>query len=150
LIRREWQWASAAETFAGGEHLGARLTGGDILLLAGDLGAGKTVFAKGVAVALGVEGLVTSPTFVIVQDYICKNGLNFVHMDLYRLRSLSEVEEIGIMDFFTSKNICLIEWPELILPYVPPEALTLEISGSGETLRSVVCTGNSLTWEERL
>jgi len=88
------------------------LHGGDIVLLRGDLGAGKTAFVKAVVKALnGDENLVTSPTFTIVNEYMLKN-FNIYHFDLYRIKQVEELFNIGIEEYFYSSGVCFIEWPE--------------------------------------
>jgi tRNA threonylcarbamoyladenosine biosynthesis protein TsaE len=152
-MEREWVWETEADMLAGGERIGARLRGGDVVLLNGDLGAGKTVFAKGVARALRVGAEVTSPTFKMIQEYAgqtAAGAARLVHMDLYRLRSVEGAEIIGVPDHWTRDVICLIEWPELIAAMAPPEALIMEMTGSGAEPRRVRARGLSAVWEERL
>ena len=88
------------------------LKGGDIVLLEGDLGAGKTAFVKGVVQALGGDGnSVTSPTFTIVNEYSLPSKTIY-HFDLYRIESVEELFNIGIEEYFYGQGICFIEWPE--------------------------------------
>ncbi|MBQ3158539.1 MAG: tRNA (adenosine(37)-N6)-threonylcarbamoyltransferase complex ATPase subunit type 1 TsaE [Clostridia bacterium] len=88
------------------------ISGGDIVLLEGDLGAGKTAFVKGVVEALGGDGLsVTSPTFTIVNEYNVQSKTIY-HFDLYRIESVEELFNIGIEEYFYGSGICFIEWPE--------------------------------------
>jgi len=85
---------------------------GDIVLLRGDLGAGKTAFVKGVVKALGGnENNVTSPTFTIVNEYVT-DKFNICHFDLYRINDVNELYNIGIEEYLYSNNVCFIEWPE--------------------------------------
>jgi len=102
---------SADETRAIGTDLAGRLRGGDIVLLRGDLGAGKTTFVRGALHALGVEGPVTSPTFVVGVAYEGANG-PLAHLDLYRLGGMGG-EDPGLLDpFFAPDTIVFVEWPE--------------------------------------
>ncbi|MBP5404678.1 MAG: tRNA (adenosine(37)-N6)-threonylcarbamoyltransferase complex ATPase subunit type 1 TsaE [Clostridia bacterium] len=102
---------SVEETLAVAEAFAARLKGGDIVLLHGDLGAGKTTFTKGIARALGVEDVVTSPTFTIIKEYDGRS-LRLYHMDMYRLDG--DVTELGIEDYLGRKDgVCVIEWCSL-------------------------------------
>ena len=102
---------SQAETIAVGEALGAELEAGDVLVLTGDLGAGKTQLTKGIAAALGCEGDVTSPTFTIEMVY--EGGrLPLYHFDLYRLDDPEQLEDIGLFDVLGGDGVCVIEWGE--------------------------------------
>ena len=82
------------------------LKGGDVVLLNGEMGAGKTVFAKGVALGLGIEDEVLSPTYSYMNDY----GGKLYHFDCYRLKNGEQAEGLGLSDYFYSNGICLIEW----------------------------------------
>lgn len=111
----------AEETISLGERFAAYLLPGTVVALSGELGAGKTVFAKGVATGLGVREHVTSPTFTIVQEY--RGRLPFYHMDAYRLEDESEAEEIGFEEYFASDGVTLVEWPERIESILPPDVI---------------------------
>ena len=104
---------SHKETYNRAREMGARLKGGDIVLLEGDLGAGKTVFTKGIARALGVREAVTSPTFNIVKEYDGKIPL--YHFDMYRLDE-DEADSIGLEEYFDKGGICVIEWNKTSIP----------------------------------
>ncbi len=102
---------SQAETIAVGEQIGRELAAGDVLVLTGDLGAGKTQLTKGIAAALGCEGDVTSPTFTIEMVY--EGGrLPLYHFDLYRLDDAEQLEDIGLYDVLGADGVCVIEWGE--------------------------------------
>lgn len=111
--------ASAAETQELGRRFGASLRGGEVVLLCGDLGAGKTQFAKGVAAALGVGTEVVSPTFTLAARYEAR--LPLVHYDLYRLRDLRELREIGFLETDDAAEVALVEWGDRIAR--PPGAI---------------------------
>jgi tRNA threonylcarbamoyladenosine biosynthesis protein TsaE len=126
------------ETFRLGKKIGQVLQGGEVLCLYGELGAGKTVLAKGLGQGLGVQEEITSPTFTLIQEYnIQSTGLQFIHMDLYRLRFAEEAEVIGVSDYFRDDCICLLEWPEIIRDILPDDRLEIRIEGSGDFPRSI-------------
>src|SRR4051812_49261797 len=101
---------SAAETRAVAAELAGRLGRGDVVLVSGDLGTGKTTFVRGAARALGVEGPVTSPTFTIGHVY-AGSGLEVAHLDLYRLRTLGGEDPALLDDYLTPERIGFVEWP---------------------------------------
>lgn len=117
---------SQDETFAFGEKLGAKARPGEIYCLDGDLGVGKTVFTQGFAKGLGITDYVNSPTFTIVKEY--EGRLPLYHFDVYRIGDPSEMEEIGYEEYFYGQGVTIIEWPELILELIPPEAKWIRIS----------------------
>ena len=116
-----------AETYA------KTLRPGDVVLLKGDMGAGKTVFAKGVARGLGVTDEVTSPTYAYMNDY----GGKLYHYDCYRLSSGEDAESLGLTDYFYGKGVCLIEWSENISDVLPENAKTVEIVKISDTERKI-------------
>lgn len=131
--------SSPEETFRLGQNLGKRLRGGEVVCLEGDLGAGKTVLAKGIGEGLGISQEITSPTYTFIQEYSTENGgFTFVHMDLYRLQYPEEAEIIGVTDYFKDDCICLIEWPERIADLLPKDRIEIRIVGSGEDQRSII------------
>ena len=102
---------STEETIAFGERLGALLREGDVLILTGDLGAGKTQLTKGIARALGISDDVTSPTFTIQMVYPGRD-MDLNHFDLYRLERADQLEDTGIFDVLGADGVCVIEWGE--------------------------------------
>ena len=117
---------SPDETLAIGASFAEKAVPGQILALKGDLGAGKIVFAKGFAKGLGIDDVVNSPTFTILQVY--ESGrLPFYHFDMYRLGEPEELEQLGYEEYFFSDGVCLVEWPEMIGELLPEDALTVEI-----------------------
>ena len=110
---------SEKETFNIAKNLAKDFKGGEILLLSGDLGAGKTAFTKGIAKALNVKAIITSPTFTIMNEY--KSGkLELYHFDMYRIEDTNELKELGFEQYIGNKNgVCCIEWfekvPELFI-----------------------------------
>jgi tRNA threonylcarbamoyladenosine biosynthesis protein TsaE len=111
------------------------LAPGDVVALEGELGAGKTVFAKGVASALGVSAEVTSPTFTLIQEY--RGRLPLYHMDLYRLRDIREILDIGAEEFLYGDGVCLVEWAEKLENFLPTRAVVVEIRHLGGTAREL-------------
>lgn len=126
---------SEEQTAAAGRDLASRLDRGAVVLLHGDLGAGKTAFVRGMAEGLGVDPAeVSSPTFTLIQEY--RGGrLPLYHVDLYRLRSV-EVEELGLDDERMGEGIAAIEWPDR-LPHPFKGAVVVRIEAGEETMRTI-------------
>jgi tRNA threonylcarbamoyladenosine biosynthesis protein TsaE len=118
--------SSPEETLALGEELGRSLKPGSVVALKGGLGAGKTCFAKGIALALGVQDEVTSPTYTIISEY--EGTYPFRHADAYRLRGDEDFALLGAEELFDGEGVTVIEWPEKIAGTIPPESLVVEIS----------------------
>jgi len=114
---------SAKETLMFGKELASKFQGGEIICLEGNLGGGKTVFAKGVARGLGITKSITSPTFVFWRIYRISKGENikhFCHVDLYRLQKPQDISGLGIDEYWQRDDtVCLIEWAEKIKQYLP-------------------------------
>ena len=112
---------------------------GDARVLAfyGKMGAGKTTFIKAICEELGVDDVITSPTFAIVNEYTDGNGEPIYHFDFYRINKLEEVYDMGYEDYFYSGNLCLMEWPELIEELLPDDALRITISENADGTRAV-------------
>jgi len=100
----------------------------------GQMGAGKTTLIKSICDCLGVVDTVTSPTFAIINEYLCADTGYVYHFDLYRIKSWTEMLEIGYEDYFSSGNYCLMEWPEKIVNLLPEETVHITIEVSPETL----------------
>ncbi|GAH09692.1 unnamed protein product, partial [marine sediment metagenome] len=98
---------SKEETKELAAKLAKKLHGGQILALVGDLGGGKTTFVQGLAKTLGVRQKITSPTFVLLKDYKTKKNFDLVHVDLYRLDKVEEIESVGVSDYLAKKNFLL-------------------------------------------
>jgi tRNA threonylcarbamoyladenosine biosynthesis protein TsaE len=123
-------------TVAFGRRLGERLFPGAVIALIGPLGAGKTHFVRAVAEGLEVEDsrMVTSPTFVLIQEY--KGRLPIYHFDVYRLRSEAEFMELGAHEYFANNGVCLIEWADRVEKYLPRDHMRITFSVTGETSRT--------------
>jgi tRNA threonylcarbamoyladenosine biosynthesis protein TsaE len=117
-ILEEIRTDSEAATEAWARDFAARLKPGDIVALAGDLGAGKTVVCRGIAAGLGCEGDVHSPSYALVHEY-AGGRLPVFHMDLYRLAPGADWDEIGLDHYFRQGGVCLIEWAERLPPGAP-------------------------------
>lgn len=121
---------SVGETHAFGEDLAVRvLRAGDLLVLVGDLGSGKTALAQGIARGLGVVEQVTSPSFVIVREY--PGRIPLVHADVYRLGSCQELYDLGFEEIFDPGSVTLMEWGNLVDPVLPGERLEIRIRAMG-------------------
>ena len=118
---------SQEETIALGERLGALLQMGDVLVLTGDLGAGKTQLTKGIAVGMGVEDDVTSPTFNILMVYDGAD-MPLYHFDLYRLDDPDQLEDIGLYEMLDGDGACVIEWGEQFSDEIGPERLDVYLT----------------------
>ena len=110
--------------------LASKLNCGDIVVLSGDLGSGKTKFTEGFLSFWGLEDEISSPTFTIVNEYI-KNNINIYHFDVYRLNDLDEFYAIGGTEYFAN-GICIIEWGELIEDVLPKNYIKLNFSKDEE------------------
>ena len=138
----------SAATEALGQSVGRVCKDGDVICLTGDLGAGKTLFSKGVAQALGVAAEeVTSPTFAIMNVYT--GALEVRHFDLYRLNRPEELEDIGFGEYAGGDGVTLIEWAELFADELPEEYLQVLITKEGEGRRAVL-TAKGARYEEML
>jgi tRNA threonylcarbamoyladenosine biosynthesis protein TsaE len=143
----DWPVTAVVDSAVATKDLAARLAGlcesGDVILLIGDLGAGKTAFAQGFAAALGVEGPVTSPTFALVRQYRCAEGTaveTLIHADVYRTGSLGEVAELALAELVEERAVALIEWGDLAAPAVGEDLLevTLELTDTADQRRITI------------
>ena len=120
-------------------RLGARLAEllepGDVILLGGNLGAGKTVFAQGVATGLGIDGPVTSPTFTLIHEY--EGRLPLYHVDLYRIAGDAEAGDLGLEEYLYGDGVTLIEWGERASGLLPRERLAVTLRPVAETKRAL-------------
>lgn len=126
---------SPEETRAVAAALARAARRGDVVVLAGPLGAGKTTFAQGFARGLGVEGPVTSPTFTLVRQYRCSLG-QLLHADVYRLDHLAEVEDLGLAEL-VERGVALVEWGDVAEPALTPVAWTVTLAAEGDEGRTI-------------
>src|SRR5438552_12090891 len=122
-----------ATTESFGRRLGALLFPGAVVALVGPLGAGKTQLVRAIAEGLGIvdSRLVSSPTFVLIQEYVAR--LPIYHFDAYRLASEAEFDDLGTQEYYDSGGVCLIEWADRVPGSLPPEYLRIEMEPTGPT-----------------
>ncbi len=142
---------SATQTHRLGVRLGRLLRAGDVLLLTGEYGAGKTTFAQGLAEGLGVGGPVTSPSFTLIWEYRGAAGgdaLCFYHIDLYRIRSAEEALALDLEGYFFGRGVCAVEWADRFPDIMPEERLLIHLAFLSETKRVVRMTPVGRRYEE--
>jgi tRNA threonylcarbamoyladenosine biosynthesis protein TsaE len=123
---KQFKTFSAEETMLVGKALGKILTIRDVVCLTGDLGTGKTAFTNGIAVALGIDDYITSPTFTIVNEY--KTEIPLYHFDVYRIAEPEEMFDIGFEEYLYGDGVVVIEWAELIRDILPDELIWVKIN----------------------
>lgn len=132
---------SAQETVELGKKIGSVLKPNDVIALTGQLGAGKTTLIQGIAQGAGVKDYVTSPTFIIINEY--QGRIPFYHVDLYRLELIKDVEMLGIEDYFARGGACVIEWAEKLEDLLPKTAEKIELKLISENVREI-CVSSAL------
>ena len=137
-------------TFDLGKKLGSICEPGDVICLAGNLGAGKTTMAKAIAAGAGVDQkeYVNSPTFAILHEY--EGRIPIYHMDFYRLGSSEDVVELGLEDYFYGDGLTLIEWFERAGDLVPKSVLILELRYMNESSRELSLNSESPSWQRKI
>ena len=140
---------TADATRALGAALAELARPGDLVLLVGDLGAGKTAFAQGFGRGLGLEGPITSPTFTLARQY--EGGrLLLHHIDVYRLEQMEEVFDVGLPELLDEGAVTLIEWGDAIAPALPSDFLEIRIAfGAGDDDRTIELRAVGLSWNAR-
>lgn len=126
---------SEAETERIAGDLARTLKPGTFIALEGELGAGKTVFARGLARGLGIEGRITSPTFVLLRSY--EGRLPLYHYDVYRIADIGELEDIGFYDYACGDGVCLVEWADKVASELPGERIEVRIEGEADGQRKI-------------
>ncbi len=120
-----------------GTHLGAIARPGDVILLEGEFGTGKTTFTQGIARGLGIDArYVNSPTFTLINEYRGTHH-HLYHIDLYRLEGQEQVATLGLDDYFDGKGITVIEWPQEAAAWLPPERLVVRFAHLNDTKRTL-------------
>ena len=138
--------ATAEECVEAGRDFSALLECGDIVLLNGTLGAGKTTFVKGVAAGLGVRERVTSPTFTMVREHHCANarGIETLHhCDVYRVESLDEVVDLALGELVEDDAVAIVEWGDLAASVFGRDVLTVDFVVGDDDTRTLVVSGDS-------
>lgn len=125
---------SAEQTINFAREYASSLKGGDVVLLNGEMGAGKTVFAKGVALGLGIDDEILSPTYAYMNDY----GGKLYHYDCYRLSSGAQAEGLGLTDYFYGDGVCLVEWAQNIADVLPKNCKTVTIEKLDDGVRKII------------
>ena len=121
---------SAEETIELGKKIGSHLTKGDVIALSGDLAAGKTTLTKGIALSLGVEDVVTSPTFCLISEY--EGKIPLYHMDVYRLDGAEDFINLGVEDMLYGDGVCVVEWCEKVKSELPKKTIWISISTNNQ------------------
>ena len=137
---KEFLTTCEEETFFVAGEIAKSLKNPTIIVLEGDVGAGKTHFVKGFAKALGYEDIVTSPTFTILNEYEC-DGFYIYHFDMYRLSSMEDAVALGFEEYLDLNNLngfALVEWAENVEGLIPKEAVKVQIFKEGERKRRIV------------
>ncbi|HID94629.1 MAG TPA: tRNA (adenosine(37)-N6)-threonylcarbamoyltransferase complex ATPase subunit type 1 TsaE [Candidatus Latescibacteria bacterium] len=131
---------SPQETQKFGEELAPGLGPGTVVAFFGELGSGKTCLIQGICRGLGVVEPVTSPAFVIINEY--QGRLPVYHFDLYRIKSLFELYELGCEEYFYGSGVCLIEWAEKAGDLLPEDSLRVSLRRLAENVREIAVNGN--------
>jgi tRNA threonylcarbamoyladenosine biosynthesis protein TsaE len=139
---------SSSETFSLAARVGTILRAGDVVALSGDLGAGKTVFAKGIARALGIHEEVVSPTFTLVREY--EGAVPLVHVDVYRLDHLQELYDVGFDELIGGRSVMVVEWGDRVSALLPVERLDVVLTpGDDDDDRLVTFEPAGRSWMVR-
>lgn len=137
---------STEETQRLGIQLGKLAKAGDVMLLVGELGTGKTCLTQGIAWGLGIDDYTLSPSFVLIREY--QGRLLLYHIDFYRLDSIEEVVDLGLDDYLYGDGVCVVEWAERALPVLPEEHLLVKLEHLGENERKLCLEPKGEHYEE--
>jgi tRNA threonylcarbamoyladenosine biosynthesis protein TsaE len=142
---------SAEQTRRVGQRLGRLLQGGDVICLEGALGAGKTCLTQGIGRGLGVTSAITSPTFIIVNEYpLPDRGYKLYHIDLYRVQTAAEACATGLEDHFYGDGVCVIEWAERVLEILPDDRLWITLRHMDDTKREFLLDAQGERYKDLL
>jgi tRNA threonylcarbamoyladenosine biosynthesis protein TsaE len=142
--------SSAEETRALAGRVAGLVVAGDLILLGGDLGAGKTTFAQGLARGLGIDELVTSPTFTLLRSYQGPDRMRLLHADVYRLEHLQEIIDLGLPELMEEHAAAVVEWGDLAAPVLLPDHLDIRIEfGPGDEQRTFTLQPVGAKWRSR-
>jgi len=141
---------NASETIRFGKQIGRLLQRGDVVALVGELGTGKTQFIKGLASGVGVKNprYISSPSFTLIKEY--QGRIPFYHIDLFRLKTEEEAEELGLEEYYHGDGVSAIEWADKIPSLLPKELLWAQIAYTGLHTRSIELIGKGERYEELL
>ena len=139
---------SPEETQAIGRKLGGSAAAGDIYLLRGELGSGKTTLAQGILWGMGADEYARSPTFVLVNEYVAR--LPVYHIDLYRTGSSDEVANLGLDEYLFGDGVCVVEWPERAPAYFPQEHALIELDVTAPTARRITVSSASARYSRTI
>jgi tRNA threonylcarbamoyladenosine biosynthesis protein TsaE len=140
---------SSEETKRLAVSLAPILVPGDMIVLSGDLGAGKTTFVQGLAVGLGIAERVTSPTFVLMKEYL-GGRYPLMHLDIYRLNTVQDVIDLGYDEFLDPSYVVAMEWGDMVEALLPKDHLNVEFKLVGGDTRSVSLTPKGANWRNRM
>jgi len=133
---------STEDTHKIGRWIGTKAQSGDVLLLVGDLGTGKTTLTQGILWGLGGTEYARSPTFVLVNEYPAR--LTMYHMDLYRLNSIEEIEDLGLDDYLYGNDLCVVEWADKALGYFPVNHAVVQLEVIDDQTRRVTVSSETV------
>ncbi len=139
---------SPEQTQQFGTRLGKIAQPGDVILLVGKLGAGKTCLTQGIAWGLGIKEYAASPSFVLVRELYGR--LPLYHVDFYRLENLAEIAELGLDEYFYGQGVSVVEWAEKALSLLPPENLLIEMEYISDNERRLKIKANGKRYREML
>ncbi|OGO04429.1 MAG: tRNA (adenosine(37)-N6)-threonylcarbamoyltransferase complex ATPase subunit type 1 TsaE [Chloroflexi bacterium RBG_13_54_9] len=139
---------STDETQQIGRRLGELAQAGDLLLLVGELGTGKTCLTQGIALGLGIDDYITSPSFVLIREH--KGRLPLYHIDLYRLDKAEEILDLGLDDYLSGPGVCVVEWADKALDFFPKEHLLITLNHLDETKRTLHLQAKGQRYEDIL
>ncbi len=137
IFEKQFHTASPEETIELGKKIGSCLTGGEVIAYKGGLGAGKTTFTRGLAMGMGLDDNVSSPTFAIVNEYHGSGRLSLYHFDMYRICGGESLETTGFFDYMSEDAVIAAEWSENIEEELDEKTIVIRIEAEGENGRAI-------------